>query len=233
MSLLSCKEQQTEVVICSSIHGLHKSNTSYTYEHLFNYINNFNPDIIGVEIRQEDMDSSSTYLKNYYPFEMYQIRELDSAKMYFGIDWLGTEIEGKPIPENYFNELDVIQLSIKANADSIFQKSLIKLNELADLKNEIASTSSIIALNDGRYDSLNSIYYHKLDSFYANTPYIRIAEFYNQRDSKITDRILELIEKNKGKRMLFVVGADHRSRAIESFKARFKNDSNVILVNIK
>ena len=214
--LLSCMENETEVIICSSLHGLHKSNDNYSYEDLFNYINGFNPDIIGVEIRQEDVDSSSTYLKNYYPFEMHQILEQNRSKIVFGIDWLGTKIEEKPIPKNYFQKLDIIQLSNKANADSIFKKSLLGLNKLAKLKDEIAISGSIIELNDGRYDSLNSIYYEILDSVYLDAPYSRVAEFYKQRDVKITERILDLIDKNRGEKIIFIVGADHRSRAVES-----------------
>jgi hypothetical protein len=231
--LSSCKEHATEVIICSSIHGLHKTNTNYSYENLFNYINDFNPDIIGIEIRQEDIDSTSTYLKKYYPFEMYQILEQNGSKIIFGVDWLGTDIEGKPIPNNYFSELDVIQLSNKANADSVFQKSLSLLNEVAEMKDEIASNSSIVKLNNGKYDSLNASYYEMLGSLYRDTPYSIISEFYTNRDTKITERIIEIIDKNRGKRLIFIVGADHRSRAVESFKKRFKNDPYVNLLNIK
>ena len=228
----SCVVYETEVAICSSIHGLHKSNTNYTYEHLFNYIHDFNPDIIGVEIRQEDIDSSTTYLKNYYPFEMYEILEQNKSKMVLGTDWLGTSIKGKPIPQNYFNNLEVIQLSNKANADSIFQTSLVKLNKIAELKDNITKNSSIAELNDGRYDALNSQYYELLDSLYLGTPYQRIAEFYKMRDTKITERILEIVDQNRGKKMIFILGADHRSHAIESFIKMYKNEPNVKLLSI-
>ena len=63
ISFSSCLENKTEIIICSSIHGLHKSNENYTYKDLFNFIDSFKPDIIGVEIRQEDIDSSNSYLK--------------------------------------------------------------------------------------------------------------------------------------------------------------------------
>lgn len=232
VGMFSCKQKVTEVIICSSIHGLHKSNTNYSYNDLFEYIERFDPELIGVEIRQEDIDSSNTYLKNYYPYEMYKIIKRNKAKTIYGLDWLGASIEGKPIPKNYFKELDIIKTQKIADGDSIFQASLGEIHTLGDLKNEIASSSTMKELNSGRYDSLNSIYYEKFNHLYSNSPYSNLEVFYKKRDLYITNRMMEIISNNRGKRMIFILGADHRSRAIESFMEKFKDDSSIRLIDI-
>jgi|GEM_PF-811040 len=232
LTMYSCQEQDTQVIICSSIHGLHKSNSNYSYDDLFNYIENFDPEIVGVEIRQEDVDSTISYLKNYYPFEMYETAKRNSMKTVYGFDWLGTSIEGKPIYNNYFKKLDILKLQKQSGTDSIFQESLSELNKLAALKNEIASSSTIIELNDGSYDSLNALYYQKLDSLYSNTPYSKVAEFYRIRDNHISERINDIVSSHKGKRIIFILGADHRSNAVKTFHEKFDSDSSVKLLDI-
>ena len=230
--IFSCQEQKTEVVICSSIHGLHKENPNYSYEDLFDYIDDNNPELLGVEVRQEDVDSSTGYLEKFYPFEMHEIIRKYESKLVLGFDWLGSSIEGKSIPENYFKELDILKLQKAAAADSLFQANLTELEKLADIKNEIASTSTIFELNSGKYDSINSIYYHKLDSLYEDTPYSKIANFYRSRDINVAKNIMDIVSKNRGKSMIFILGADHRSRAIETFQERFGNDSSIRLIKI-
>lgn len=162
--LSSCATPGTEIVVCSSLHGLHKSNPNYTYDDLFQYIETYSPEVLGVEIRGEDIDSTANYLKNYYPYEMYHTLDLFSNLKIYGIDWLGNEIEGRGIPKDYFKNLKALQLQREASEDSLFQASLNRLNALADQKDEIAREASLEELNNGTYDSLNTLYYHILDS---------------------------------------------------------------------
>lgn len=230
--MYSCSKPNTEVVICSSIHGLHKENSNYTYEDLYDFVDTYDPDLIGVEIREQDIDSTRNYLKKFYPLEMYEIISKYNSKTILGVDWLGSSIEKKTIPDNYFETLDIIKLQKLSNKDSLFQISLEELEKLSNLKNEIASSSSIYELNSGRYDSLNTIYYHKLESLYKDTPYHKVADFYRDRDIYITNRIIEIISNNRNKKMIFIVGADHRSRAIEAFKNKFSNDETIRLVEL-
>ncbi len=43
------QEKMSEVAIISTIHGAHKINPNYSYDSLFNFVEKYNPDIIGVE----------------------------------------------------------------------------------------------------------------------------------------------------------------------------------------
>lgn len=48
---------------------------------------------------------------------------------------------------------------------------------------------------------------------------------------KSQKNILELIEKNKGRKILFIVGADHRSRAVAAIKKAMEHGASIQLIN--
>lgn len=85
------------IAIISTIQGAHKTNPNYSYDSLFLFIERYNPDIIGVEIRSEDLDSSTTYLRKNYPFEIYECFRKYPEKTIVGFDWLGNDLEGRAI----------------------------------------------------------------------------------------------------------------------------------------
>ncbi|MDP1795824.1 MAG: hypothetical protein Q8K53_00775, partial [Daejeonella sp.] len=62
--------QKTELLILPTIHGGHKKNVNYNFEHVRQIIQNFKPDIIALEIRPEDMNRDTTYLKAFFNPEM-------------------------------------------------------------------------------------------------------------------------------------------------------------------
>ncbi len=217
----SYQTHTTRVTLWSTIHGAHKSNSNYSYDDLFSFIEMYNPDLIGVEIRKEDMDSSARYLERFYPFEMRECIRRYPSKTVVGFDWLGSSIEGRPIPENYFKELEVKRLEKRLNNDSTLAVKLAVLDSLAGLKTEIALHASMTELNGGRYDSLNAMYYEKMAAVLQDTPYRALPEFYHRRDENISDNIIRIIEGNPGKKMLFLMGADHRSHAVARVTQRF------------
>ena len=224
-----CQEQMTEVIIISTIHGAHTINPNYSYDTLFVFIENYNPDIIGVEIRKEDIDSSLTYLKNNYPFEMYECIKKYPNKKVLGFDWLGPDIEGKAIPKNYWGEISAIKKTQqKLNQDSIMLKKLTILEIIAEEKNKLALNASLSEINDGRYDIINSIYYKQLAELLQNTEYVILSDFYQQRNEQIALNIIEIIKSNIGKKMIFLIGADHRDYTIKKVSQELGNQ---ILLN--
>lgn len=78
------QEKMSEVAIISTIRTAHKINPKYWYDSLFSFVEKYNPDIIGIEIRNEDIECSLAYLKNNYPFEMYQSIKRYLTKKVFG-----------------------------------------------------------------------------------------------------------------------------------------------------
>jgi hypothetical protein len=227
--IIACKQTTTEVNICSTIHGAHKTNAKYTYDDLFKFISDYNPDIIGIEIRMEDVDSSDTYLSRYYPFEMREIIRKFKSKKIHGFDWLGTAIEKKAIPKNYFKELKVKKLEKKLNNDSTMANIVHDLARISKQKNEIVLNSSLQQLNDGRYDEYNTAYYGQMFKLLKETPYQEMSNFYKQRDENISKNMINIIKANEGKKLLFLMGADHRSYSLDRIKKEF--GSQIILNN--
>ena len=101
-------KNKTEVMVLGTIHQFHKYNKSYSFEDVFSVIDNFRPDVIGVEIREEDISQPREYLSRNYPYEMIEAKfRYDKDHHIYGFDWLGKSIEGKLIPEKYFETLEV------------------------------------------------------------------------------------------------------------------------------
>ena len=90
--------QKTEVLILPTIHGGHKKNVNYNFEHVRRIIQNFKPDIIAVEIRPEDMDRDTNYLNPLYNPEMIMFKnEFPEAKRLVLTLW-DQILKGNPYP---------------------------------------------------------------------------------------------------------------------------------------
>lgn len=220
--LVWSQNNKTEVILCSTIHKAHTKNPNYSYNDLFSYIKRYNPDVIGVEIRENDIDSSTTYLKDLYPFEMYEAIHRFKTKKVVGFDWLGDELEGKAVPKNYWSEISSIKkIQKKLNSDSMANKKLEPLNFISKKKNDLALTATRKELNNGNYDALNEIYYQQMEYFLKDTDYNELALFYKNRDEKIASNIIRIITANPGKKIIFLMGADHRSYSLNQIKSHF------------
>lgn len=207
-----------QILVCSTIHGSHKDNNNYTYRDLCDFIDVYDPDIIALEIRQFDLDSSPDYLSKNYPFEMYSIKERYKHKVIVGFDWLGKELEGIHIPSNYWkNDSWVKKMELELNSDTIVQKKFQRLDSLQSLKLKIFLNESIIGLNDGRYDEINREFYTELEGILTNTKYSSLVNFYKERNRNIVNNLKNIIQKNRGKRILILTGADHRSYIMDDF----------------
>ena len=146
----------SQIFVCSTIHQSHKENPNYTYDDLFKFISSYNPDIIAVEIRPEDIDSSQTYLSQNYPWEMYEVKNRFKNKKILGFDWLGNELEGKSIPPNYWREISNLKkLERQLNKDTTFLSTLSKADSLKEIKLKIFLNADLTGLNDGRYNAVN------------------------------------------------------------------------------
>ncbi|HKK09633.1 MAG TPA: hypothetical protein VJ939_02300, partial [Bacteroidales bacterium] len=178
--LSGCNPVKTEVMVCSTLHGAHRKNLNYTYDTLFRFIEKYNPDIIGLEIRPEDVGCEQSYLENFYPHEFHQCIEQFPEKDFYGFDWLGEAGEGQPLSDSYFENLELMRLRKELSDDSIMQTKSAVLDTLAKQKNQIALSASLSELNRGAYDSLNTIYYQEMATLFKGTKYQVITKFYQQ-----------------------------------------------------
>lgn len=210
----TCLAQQdtAEVFLLSTLHRAHNNNPNYTYEHLDSIVLHYNPDILAVEVRPEDLNQTNEYLNKFYPKEMTKYLYSKPNVKYYGFDWFGDDIKGKPATEYYFNEVNVMRILQKQlSNDSIAKAKLTILQPILEHKKKLILHSSFQDFINGKYDVLSDIYYQQLKILLANTPYIGIYDYSMQRDEAIAQNIATIIKENPNKKILILMGADHRN----------------------
>lgn len=218
------KVAPTQVMLLATLHGLHKSNPRYTYNDVYELIRRYNPDVIGVEIRPEDIGQDTTYLKQLYPLEMRQITVLFPQNKVYGVDWYGEEAEGKLLPDNVFKGAnkqltEIKQLERDLNTDSSLSAQLKLIAVLPQKMVALASSSSPAEFNNsGHYDLVAELFYKQMDIMLQGTPYEAYAQFNRRRDEHIGHNIITLIKKNPGRKLIFVLGANHRFAAEKNIR---------------
>jgi hypothetical protein len=208
-----------EVMVVASMHGLHRTSGTYPYDDLYAVVRDFHPDLVGVELRPEDLHADAAYLANNYPTEMIELSR-DWGPRAFGFDWLGDDLAGRPIPDGYWAEQSPVKRLERAlDADPLSKDA--RLAALAAQEQALLAAATAATLNDGRYDRLNNAYYAAFKASVARSPYAPIADFYAARDRHIDANIVAAIRANPGKRVVVVTGADHRSFVVAALKKAF------------
>jgi len=214
--------QKTELLILPTIHAGHKKNVSYNFNHVRNIIKNFKPDIIALEIRPEDLDQDTIYLHKFYNPEMVMfLNEFPEAKK-AGIDFMGADVAGKPLPENFLKDT-VVEfgkfrlMNQKLMRDSAIVKARIEkgLPDLISKRGKMMAGLGANQLMTGKYDALTEEFTVSQTKILRRTPYRYYDDFQIMRDQRIADNIKAIARKNKGKRIIVLTGANHRNRAVK------------------
>jgi hypothetical protein len=201
--------QTSTLIIIATMHGLHKNHPGYDYQQLYALIRGLHPDLVGVEIRAEDMASERAYLAKNYPTEMIALADEYGPKA-FGFDWLGEDVAGKPVADKWWSEGSPIKrLEREQSKDLKYQETRAE-QEIGEKQHEILAHATPLSLNDGRYDALTEQRYDLLRRRLADSPYAAISKFYAERDRQLCRHIVEVIRANPGKRIVVATGADHR-----------------------
>ena len=224
---LSCqKEQKTQVLVLPTIHGAHEFNENYTYADLLEIIEAYEPDRIGVEIRPEDFQLSTDSLDLFYPLEMIMVRDSFAGKV-SGIDYYNEETKNITVSRNMFADTvsemyRIKRLTQDMRLDSVFVSAYenTRLPKIQEEQRKMAMEYSAEDFLKGRYDSITGLQYQIEDSLFGKSDYAAYPIFNNRRDLKITQNALQIVEENPGKKILFLVGANHRNRLMDSLKKR-------------
>ncbi|GAB3016345.1 hypothetical protein GCM10027051_20840 [Niabella terrae] len=207
---MACNRQETRTFFIPTIHQLHRQNPNYSYQDLRQFIDDLSPDIIAVEIRQTDINGDSNYLKQNYPYEMWMMRYWFPETKILGFDWLGEAIEGRPIPDHYWEQAaPVTQYKNALEEDTAVAAPTEICNRLLDDRMQIlqsASLSNILASEDA---ALTRQYYDCLKDHLQGTIHLRILDFYEQRNQKIYANIRRIQAGHPGKTVVLVTGDDH------------------------
>ncbi len=224
----------TEVLVLPSLHGGHEMNVNYTYEDFMRTVKAYSPDVIGVEIRPIDMKLDSDSLDLYYPIEMIMVRDTFPGKV-TGIDFYSEFTRNIPVSRELFTDTTTDLGKLKNLMRAMQMDSLIiKRDEDAGIpkiqeeQKRIALTYSAEEFLKGEYDSLTKEQYRLEDSIYKNTPYEAYSKFNTNRDLQITRNALELVRNNPSKKVLIIVGANHRNRLVDSLKTRKSTEVKLI-----
>jgi hypothetical protein len=210
-AIMSGCQKQAEVLLCGTMHAYHKQNPNYTYEDLFDLIEAFDPDIIGVEIRPEDMQCPDSVLNCYYPYEMIEVLKRYGDRKICGIDWWSESAEGQVVTSDLLNALPQLKIeSALASDTAVMNIKPAVMDSIDKLKTQLLTSASMQKMMTGPYDSLNLRYYELLESYLQQTPYSRLHEVYMLRHYKIGSNMAEVVKQNPGKRIVFLTGADHR-----------------------
>lgn len=216
-------QKKTELLILPTIHGGHTKNTKYTFAHVSRIIENFKPDIIAVEIRPEDMDQDTIYLKKFYQPEMIMARMGYPGVRKIGIDYMGAETVGKHLPDNFskdtIGEMGRFRVTNqKLMRDSAIVKARIAKGMVAlkAKQGELMGKLSANELLDGSYDKVTAEYTSAQTAVLTGTPYQYYDTFSIKRDQIIADNIKEIALRNPGKRIIVLSGANHHNRAVNT-----------------
>ncbi|ANE51186.1 hypothetical protein [Flavisolibacter tropicus] len=201
---------QTTVYLIPSLHGIHKTNAKYNYDSIKATVQRIHPDVIAVEIRKEDISSDTAYLKQNYPYEMWMMRYWFPTTTIEGFDWLGTELEGKPIPNRYWQDHSRIKALQKLlSLDTVYSKKLANCQLYADQRMTILNNSTLKGILLSNDAVLIKEYYDCLTQQLRGSDYEELTTFYDTRNQQMMQRLKELVTLYSGKRIVVITGDDH------------------------
>ncbi len=201
---------QTKLYLIPSLHGLHGVNKNYSYDTLKHIITQLNPDVIAVEIRSEDIDADTAYLKRSYPYEMWMMRYWFPNTKLLGFDWLGEDIEGRPIPKNYWKEISPMKkLERELAQDSTLAKLCAVCDSIGELRLGILKNKSLKEIIESNDSQLCNQYYSCYSTFLNDSKFEFIPYFNNERNQRILLNIQAIITKEEGKTIVVITGDDH------------------------
>lgn len=223
--------KSTQVMVIAAMHSAHKGHPSYSYDHLFDAVSAFKPDIVAVEMREEDLSRDPSYLARNYPSEMLELTRQYEPNVR-GFDWLGKELEGMPVPDEWWQTRSwVKRLERELRKDSSVQTP--RTNALQKQQVEMIKFATAESLNDGSYDGVTRAYYRALGEELAGSRYAPLTKFYRERDRQIANNIDEIVRENRGRRIAVVLGADHRAPVIDRLQERSRNVKIVAVVPVR
>ncbi len=203
---------QTKVVLIPTLHAMHASNPRYNYDSIQTLINRLDPDVVAVEIRSEDINTDTVYLKANYPFEMRMVQQWFPGKRVEGFDWLGADLEGRKVPARYWKDSSRIKALEQLMAmDSAMQKKLARCRIYSDARLNVLRSASLKQIISGSDAMLTQEYYNCLELTLRGSEYEELTAFYDLRNHKIQENVLNIISRFPGKTILVLTGADHYS----------------------
>ena len=210
MLLTATTFAQGKVYLIPVLHGMHQTNPEYSYDSVRATVERLKPDVIAVEIRAEDVQSDTAYLKQNYPLEMWMMRYWFPSATITGFDWLGSELEGKPIPARYWKDHSRIKaLQTLLSIDTVYSRKLAACQLYTDQRLDILERQSLRGILQSNDAILVKEYYNCLSQHLQGSDYEELTRFYDTRNERIQQNVAALAAAHKGKTIVVLTGDDH------------------------
>jgi len=199
-----------ELHIIPTLHGLHATNSNYSYDSLRAIVERIGPDIVAVEVRPADIGRDTAYLGRNYPLEMWKAPDWFPEARVVGIDWLGDDLDDGPIPDDHWTEKAAITRYRRAlREDTVAAARLSACDTFMEQRAPLLRTKSLPDLLDSDDAGLTLRYYACLEEQLAGTPHARVPAFYRERNERMYALVQALVAGNPGKRIVVLTGDDH------------------------
>jgi len=218
---ISCtKDKKTEVLVLGTIHQSHLMNPNYTLKDVISIMDSYQPEVICVEIRPKDFRK-----KNYLP-------EMTLASIY----GISNEIPVYPIDrwtKGVREERRKYTKTKEFATKNKLEDSLRKANETIQNFVEKYGTWADYSKSSG-YKWYNSPVFNEYVDEESKISMKVYGDHcmnlhYQSRNDSMVNNIYDAIEKNRGKKIMVLTGAEHK----HYFDRALGNKTNIEIINFK
>ncbi len=201
----------TELLIIGTFNNLHESHTKYTYDKIFEHLNNFNGDLLALEMCTDDICDKKDY-KSKYANEIIKIKNI--YKNLFQLCGIISKDDKKE---------EFLKLEKEFSNDNRLIKEKQLLKELEEAKYKLALDLSITEAHSGKYDLFTKVYNEQRKLLLKETKYFPLINYYENELSSINKNIIKIIEENKGKKIAIVTSMEKRFSIFTAIQNYFGN----------
>ncbi|MGA2552794.1 MAG: hypothetical protein ABSF50_21850 [Burkholderiaceae bacterium] len=216
----------TCLFLIGTLYDVHRENPAFALDALQHVLEEWEPDIVGVEVRPEDLTLPESDLKKFYSEEMVWAAVRYRDRVARAIDWRGDEGAGKPsleLLEGGEGKAIARQADLEARLqhDHAMQGALDLPRKWQVHKEAAKRTQSGEKLNGEDYDRFARAYRQAFAKAVSGTDYAWLAEFQTERIQRQVAAIAELVRASPGLRLAALVGLDHRGSVAQALRQEF------------
>lgn len=198
----------TELLIIGTFNNLHENHQSYTYDKIFEHLNNFNGDLLALEMCTDDIIKKNEN-RTKYANEIIKIKNI--YKNLFQLCGI--------VPTKKKDEIIKLEEEFENDKDLKTEKKLLKELELAKIK--LALDLNISEAHSGKYDLFTEVYNEQKKLLLKETKYSPLITYYEDELLSINRNIIRIIEENKGKKIAIVTSMEKRSSIFNAIRNYF------------
>ncbi|KUO73082.1 MAG: hypothetical protein APF77_20655 [Clostridia bacterium BRH_c25] len=216
------KPEKTEVFLIGSIHYNHTTNPKYSMQFLLDYIRKINPDVIAIEVNEEDLEMSYEELNEEYPPDFPEVKkEFEAHKKIVGFNWKPqAQIDDR---QSYLNTRKQMWMDLVASPLRKEEKAIVQT--VMNTHTSVIANCSAYDVNSEAFDALTKLKQDLVVSIITGSEYDSYRDLgggiSEERKANIHNNIKQIIESNSGKKIVIVTGAGHRPHMVQFISETF------------